>query len=158
RMVAGRNGVHGTLDLHLDEGGQGRLADITGRLALPQYTKYGRPLAPQPLEAALVGRVDDLSFAQGFTTDIDRIAGRVSLDVNVHGTGGKPQMTGGLRVLGAAANVPRAGLRLRELQLSAQGDEAGAVTIDGRLRSGRGWLMLRGKSPVRPTAKGPGLL
>ena len=157
-IVAGKDGVHGTLDFHLGEAGQGRLADITGRLALPQYTKYGRPLPPQPLQATLVGRVDDLSFAQGFTTDIDSITGRVSLDVNVRGTAGKPQMTGGLRVLGVAANVPRAGLQLRELQLSAQGDQAGAVTIDGRLRSGRGWLMLRGKSPVRQTPKDPGRL
>jgi autotransporter translocation and assembly factor TamB len=158
RIVAGKNGVHGTLDLHLGEARHGRLADITGRLALPQYTKFGRPLPPQPVEATLVGRVDDLSFAQGFTTDIDSVTGRVSLDVDVRGTAGKPQMTGGLRVLGVAANVPRAGLRLRELQLSAQGDQAGAVTIDGRLRSGRGWLMLRGKSPVRPTPKEPGRL
>jgi autotransporter translocation and assembly factor TamB len=100
------------LDLHLGEARHGRLADITGRLALPQYTKFGRPLPPQPVEATLVGRVDDLSFAQGFTTDIDSVTGRVSLDVDVRGTAGKPQMTGGLRVLGVAANVPRAGLRL----------------------------------------------
>jgi len=109
-------------------------------------------LAREAGSAATVGTVGVMRVAPGA---INVVPGEVSLDVDVRGTAGKPQMTGGLRVLGVAANVPRAGLRLRELQLSAQGDQAGAVTIDGRLRSGRGWLMLRGKSPVRPTPKEP---
>jgi translocation and assembly module TamB len=42
------------------------------------------------------------------------------------------------------------------VQLTAAGDEAGTLSVDGRLRSGPGELSVRGTSPVRPTAAKPG--
>jgi len=158
RVQAGRDGFHGSFDLRLLDSARATLATVAGRLALPRYTKVGLPLAPQPLSAKLEGRVDDLSIARGFSAELDSVAGRVRLDVDVRGTAGRPQLVGGLRVQDAGANLPRLGLRLRELQLSAEGDQAGAVKVDGRVRSGAGLLTLRGRSPVRPTVKEPGRL
>jgi autotransporter translocation and assembly factor TamB len=155
---AGPDGVQGSLDFRVRNPGGNQLARLSGRLALPRYTKLGAPLPPQPVSAKLDGTVDDLSVARAFSAEVDSLAGRVRLDASLSGTAGKPQLVGGLRLQDVAANVPRLGLRLREVQLTADGDQAGAVTIDGRLRSGRGLLTLQGRSPVRPTAKEPGRL
>jgi autotransporter translocation and assembly factor TamB len=155
---AGRDGVHGSLDLRVKDAGARQLAGLKGQLALPRYTKLGAPIPPQPVAAKLDGTVDDLSIARAFSVEIDSVAGKVTLDATLSGTAGKPEVVGGLRLQNAAANVPRLGLRLREVQLAATGDRAGRLSIDGRLRSGKGTLTLQGRSPVRPTPEDPGRL
>jgi autotransporter translocation and assembly factor TamB len=157
-LRAGREGVRGSVDLRVRDPSNRQLAALLGRLALPRYTKLGAPIPPQPVAAKLDGTVDDLSIARAFSAEIDSLAGRITLNASLSGTAGKPQLVGGLRLQGVAANVPRLGLRLRELEATANGDQAGLVSIDGRLRSGRGVLTLQGRSPVRPTPKDPGRL
>lgn len=155
---AGRDGIHGSLDLRVKDEGARQLAGLRGQLALPRYTKLGAPIPPQPVAAKLDGSVDDLSIARAFSAEIDSVAGKVTLDATLSGTAGEPQVVGGLRLQNAAVNVPRLGLRVREVQLAATGDSAGRLSIDGRLRSGKGTLTLQGRSPVRPTPEDAGRL
>jgi len=155
---AGREGIRGSLDLRVRDSTDRPLAALTGQLALPRYTKLGAPIPPQPVSAKLDGQVDDLSIARAFSAEIDSLAGRIRLSASLSGTAGQPQLVGGIRLDSAAANIPRLGLRIRELALSAKGDQAGRVSVDGRLRSGKGVLTLQGTSPVRPTPKDPGRL
>jgi autotransporter translocation and assembly factor TamB len=155
---AGREGVHGSIDLQVRDSTNRPLAALTGQIALPRYTKLGAPIPPQPVSGKLNGQVDDLSIARAFSAEVDSLTGRIRLSAGLSGTAGEPQLVGGLRLDSAAANIPRLGLRVRELGLTANGDQAGRVSVDGQLRSGNGVLTLRGTSPVRPTPEDPGRL
>jgi translocation and assembly module TamB len=145
--------VRGALDVRIESVGA-----VAGRLALPGWRRLGQPLAPEPLTATLDGRLTDLRFVEAFMPQLDSVAGSATLDARVGGTVGEPTVAGGLRVQDAAARVPLLGILLQDVQLAAQGDQAGALTIDGSMRSGPGTLALSGSTPVSPTFQQPGRL
>jgi translocation and assembly module TamB len=126
-----------------------------GTLSLPGYHKLGEPAEDQVLEAGLEGRVDDLSFVDVVTDQADSVAGRLVLDIDVHGTLAKPQVVGGLTFEDGAANLPALGLRLREMHFEAKGDPSGVIALSGGVRSGPGSLALEGTYPVEPSDERP---
>src|SRR5262249_21405937 len=134
------------------------LATLRGELALPRYTRIGRPLAPEPIQGKVTGRIDDLGFITAFTSQVDSAVGRATLDAKLDGTLGESHLTGGFELQNAAAHLPMLGILLDSVALKATGDQAGAVAVDGRMRSGRGTLTIKGSTPVQPTTAKPGRL
>ena len=157
-LATGPAGMRGELDLRLSNEAGTELGVVTGRLAVPGYRKLGAPTAPLPVQASLDGRIDDIAFARAFTPQVDSLAGRVTLDAEIGGTLGDPDLVGGLRLEDGAIRMPLLGALYRDIQLAARGDRAGALAVSGRMRSGDGELTIEGRTPVRPTVENPGRL
>ncbi|HEU4699295.1 MAG TPA: translocation/assembly module TamB domain-containing protein [Gemmatimonadales bacterium] len=155
-LRVGADGLHGTLDLGITDPRGGRIGALAGRLALPGYRRWGAALGPQPLTARFDGRVSDLSFAEALAPQVDSLAGRLTLAASLTGTVDTPRVTGGMQLQDVAARLPLYGVVVHDVQLTAQGDSAGAIRLDGRLRSGPGALAVTGASPLAPTAAAPG--
>lgn len=152
----GADGVHAQLDATLGSDGDGSLATIRGRGALPRYTRVGRPLSRQPVEATVEGRVDDFAFLPAFTDQVDSAAGHMTLDARLTGTLGESRLVGGVELGDVAMRMPLVGILLHDLQLTATGDQQGSIKVDGRMRSGGGELTIDGSTPVQPTSEEPG--
>ena len=129
---------------------------VTGRFALPGWWRLNQPMAPQSLTASLDGRIDDLAFVEAVAPQLDSLSGHLTLDARVTGTVERPSLAGGLRVVDGAARVGQLGIYVHDVQLAAQGDQAGEVSIDGRMRSGPGRLAIAGRSPLASTPERPG--
>jgi autotransporter translocation and assembly factor TamB len=155
RIEGGPNGVRGTMAVTLADSAA-VLATMRGTLAMPGYTRVGRPLAPEPIQATLNGRVDDLVVLEAFTSMVDSAKGNVTLDAKLDGTLGESHLTGGFDVRDASMWLPFLGIKLEDLQFTATGDQAGDVTVDGRAQSGGGTLSIIGSSPVQPNGENPG--
>ncbi len=151
----GREGLRGDAQLHFDERAT-QLGRVSGHVTLPQYTRIGTPMDPQPVTASLTGRVDDLSFAKAFSSQVDSLAGRLTLDAGVSGTVASPVVTGGLILENGAAHFPMLGALFHDMRLTAHTNQAGTFTLDGTVSSGPGQLAITGSTPLFPSAARPG--
>ncbi len=150
-------------------GGPGRataqitLADvgsIRADLRLPRLVG-GVPFQSQPLSGRIDVALANLGFVEGFVPDLSRPAGALEGGYALSGTVGSPRFVGEARLRDGRADIPRFGLELRAIQLTATGDGSGALAIDGSVRSGPGTLTLKGRAgmpspetPVRLAIKG----
>ncbi|MBN7797832.1 translocation/assembly module TamB domain-containing protein [Parahaliea mediterranea] len=143
----------GQLDLNIDRGGLVatlglrplETGQVRAELQLPAMSRL--PLAdPQPLTGRLELDLPDLSGLQGWVPELEAVRGRLQGDLRLGGTLGQPTLEGQLALAEAAADVPLAGLELRDLDLRLQADPspAGQLRIRGGLSSGGGRLTLAG--------------
>src|SRR5690606_29351561 len=153
---AGPDGVRGALDLAIADTMGAVLGTFGGRFALPDYRRYGQPIADAGLEATFQGEVQDLAFAEAFSPEVDSLAGSLALDVRMTGTVGDPDWAGGFRLSDGAMRLPLLGALYHDIQLAATGTEAGDIRVEGGAESGAGEVTVNGTTPVRPTADQPG--
>jgi translocation and assembly module TamB len=128
---------------------------VSGRLAIPAYTRLGTPLDSQAVQARLAGHVDDLGLIQTFTPQVDSLNGKITLDATVGGTLAAPAVTGGARLDAPVARLALLGVTYRDIAFAATGDSSGEFALHGQLRSGNGSLTLDGHSAFPPTAAHP---
>jgi autotransporter translocation and assembly factor TamB len=153
---AGPDGVRGAFDVTLASEGDSTVAHMSSRAALPRYTRIGRPLAPQPVEATIEGQVDDFAFLPAFVGMVDSAAGAMTVSARVTGTLGQSRLVGGTELEHVAVRLPRVGITLSEINLTARGDQQGEISVNGTVRSGGGEITLKGTTPVQPTSANPG--
>jgi translocation and assembly module TamB len=101
---------------------------------------------------------DDLSFLGAFAPLVDSLGGRFALDATVSGTVGAPVLRGTMRLDRGLLDIPAAGLRIADITLSAEADEAGGITVDGSARSGEGTITVEGRLAVEPSLEDPAVL
>lgn len=161
RMMAFRY-EQGVIQAQAGAGGQGvataniALVDVgslTARLNIPRLAK-GTPIQSQPLSGRIDVNLANLAFLEGFVPDLNDPAGSLVGGYELSGTVGDPRFVGQARLANAKADVPRLGIELRDLQLSAVGDGTGALAIDGSVRSGKGTLRIQGRAGP-PGRSGP---
>ncbi|TXS90737.1 hypothetical protein FV139_17300 [Parahaliea maris] len=119
-------------------------------VALPSFDRL--PLTqPQPLSGSLQATLPELSGLQAWVPQLQAVAGRFDADLLLSGTLTEPLFKGQIALADGAADVPVAGLSLRELGLRLNDDPArpGWLAIDGGLRSGPGQLTLSGALGMR---------
>ena len=146
---------------------QGQFADDRGAAELSfALGENGRADGRVTLAAAdkgdrrLGGRVTanfpDLALVAGFVPALQAVKGRLALALDLGGTLAQPSVVGDVRVSDASANVPAAGIELREFGLHVRGDGLAPLQVDGSVLSGDGRLTLSGT--VDPAADGgPGV-
>ncbi|HYN20036.1 MAG TPA: translocation/assembly module TamB domain-containing protein, partial [Thermoanaerobaculia bacterium] len=146
----------GVIQAQAGAGGQGvataqiALVDVgsmNARLNIPRLAR-GTPLQSQALSGRIDVNLTNLAFLEGFVPDVNDPAGSLVGGYQLSGTVGSPRFVGEARLSGGKADVPRLGIELRDLQLAAVGDGSGALSIDGRVRSGKGTLTVKGKAGV----------
>jgi translocation and assembly module TamB len=97
-----------------------------------------------PLSARAHADSVDLGLLEALTPAVNRVEGRLAVDVQVEGTWDKPRLAGEVAVRDGSMNVPGLGVRFGSVDGSAllQGDSV--VLHDVRITSGGGNLAVRG--------------
>ena len=131
--------------------------DVQARLVLELPGMSTLPMTPE--EQEIVGTIhaesQDLSVLAAFSPLVSAAGGRMNLDADLTGTVAEPSIQGGLGVEEAFADLPDFGLELREVNLTAQGDADGDISLEGSLNSGEGRLQVTGRTPALPSAEDP---
>lgn len=150
--TAGTDGVHGTLDLVFASAST-RLGAMHGALVLPHYTRTGTSLRGEEIHGTLTGDIPDLSFVRAFAPAVDSAAGAMHFSTTASGTVAHVDARGTLAMHHAAFRLTRFGTAVDSVELAAQGDRQGGVTLHATMRSpGGGRLAIDGTSPATPTA------
>lgn len=127
---------------------------VDARAVLPRFTR-GAPLEAQPLQGRINVDIRDLAFLAGFVPDLHKPSGRLDVDYTLAGTLGNPRVNGTARLQGGQADIPRLGIELRQIQLTATGDGSDSLNLNASLRSGPGTLTLAGRAGLVPGPDAP---
>lgn len=146
--------THATLRASLDHDGK-----LDGEVNLT-----GAPGSTQ----ALSGRVDlvlnSLAFVELLTPEVANAKGRLAANYTIGGTLVEPRLDGALTLKEFAAEIPSAGLKLHEGDVSLRAVDAGRFVLEGQLKSGEGTLVLSGsggldaRAPFKAAIKGENFL
>lgn len=99
---------------------------------------------PIGLSGVLRAEIEDLSKLAQWLPQLDQPEGKITVDTTIGGNLGQPKLQGKLKVTNGAMGLKAAGIRLREINLTAASRDGGRFDIQGRLRSGEGQLNLSG--------------
>jgi translocation and assembly module TamB len=145
---AGADGLTGRLALTFVDTGT-----VQADLRLPQYNQFGAPLQQQTLDGRIVANFRNLGLIEGFVPDLESPQGLLDADVALAGTVAAPRATGAVTLTRARVDVPKYGLELRDIELSAQGRGQEPFLLRGSLKSGGGTLSVSGQAALddRPT-------
>jgi translocation and assembly module TamB len=107
----------------------------------------------------LAGRLDfnfrDLSFVQGFVSELRGVTGTLNAGFQLAGTLGAPRLTGTARLANGRARVPEYGLDVKDITLTATGDGSPLLAIQASARSGPGNLAIAGTTGFFPSPATP---
>ncbi|HEY8329308.1 MAG TPA: translocation/assembly module TamB domain-containing protein, partial [Rhodanobacter sp.] len=123
--------------------------DAGGRID-GQVTMSG---AQQVLGGQLDLRLNNLAFVELFSSEVANVKGGVDGNFRFGGTLKQPAVTGQANVRGFAAEVPSAGLKLSEGQLTVGTTDARQFLIRGSVQSGRGSVTIDGDAGLGADAR-----
>jgi translocation and assembly module TamB len=104
--------------------------------------------AQQALGGNVSLHLKKLSVIELFTTELAEVKGALDANFNLGGTVASPAVTGQAVVGGFAAEVPSAGLKLKDGRISIDTRDAKNYLVDGTVRSGEGTLSIRGNAAL----------
>jgi len=134
--------THATLHAALDHDGK-----LDGDVTLS-----GAPGSAQ----ALSGRIDlvlnSLGFIELLTPEVANAKGRLAANYTIGGTTAAPQLNGALTLKDFGSEIPSAGLKLHDGNITVKAIDAEHFSLDGTLKSGDGTLTLAGSGGVGATA------
>ncbi|RCS31337.1 pathogenicity protein [Rhodanobacter denitrificans] len=130
------------IELHggLDDGGR-----IDGQVTLTG--------AQQALGGQLALHLNNLAFIELLSGEVANVKGAVDGNFRFAGTLRQPAVTGQAEVRGFAAEVPSAGLKLGEGQLTVSTADARQFLIRGQVKSGVGTLAIDGNAGLGASAQ-----
>ena len=134
-------GLDATLRFSAPERGR-----VTADMQLPGFTSL--PLSPQqPLAGRIRASLPDLGGLAAWFPELASSAGSLEADLQPAGTLEQPEVIGELKLTGGAADIPMAGLQLRNIELLARSnrENPGRLEITGGLDSGPGSVALSGQ-------------
>jgi translocation and assembly module TamB len=137
--------------------------DHDGRLD-GQVTLSGAPGTAQTLSGRVGLVLNSLAFVELLTPEVANTKGRLTADYAIGGTTAAPQLTGALTLKDFATEVPSAGLKLHDGDVTLRAADAEHFVLDGTLKSGDGTLTLSGggglaaSAPFKASIKGTNFL
>lgn len=145
------------VDMHIDDAGLRAQASfaapqqgsLNASLSLAQFKSL--PLAQdQPLSGQLQAALPDLSGIAAWVPALSAASGRLNAQIDLSGMLQQPQIKGELELAEASADIPAAGLKLRQIDLRAINDpnQLGQLAISGGLVSGDGRLDIVGTAKL----------
>ena len=124
----------------LDDGGR-----IDGQVAIGG--------AQQTLAGQLDLRLNNLAFVELFSSEVASVKGGIDGSFRFGGTLKQPALTGQANVHGFAAEVPSAGLKLSQGQLTVSTTDARQFLIRGSVQSGKGSVAIDGSAGLGADAR-----
>ncbi len=119
---------------------------LTGRVVVAD------PLGSPTLEGTLEGQLGPLDFLPVLVPAVAESDGRLELDLQFSGPPNRPVLAGEVNLRGLAADIPAAGLALREGRVRLAGQEDGRLQLVGNIASGAGRLGINGTLNPASTA------
>ncbi|MDR6936584.1 translocation/assembly module TamB domain-containing protein [Luteibacter sp. 3190] len=104
--------------------------------------------AQQALGGTVALHLKNLSLIELFTAELAEVKGALNANFNLGGTVAAPAITGKAVVGGFAAEVPSAGLKLKDGRISIDTSDAKNYLVDGTIRSGEGTLSIKGSAAL----------
>ncbi|SEM26869.1 translocation and assembly module TamB [Luteibacter sp. UNCMF331Sha3.1] len=104
--------------------------------------------ARQALGGNIALHLKNLSLIELFTAELAEVKGALDANFNLGGTVAAPAITGQAIVGGFAAEVPSAGLKLKDGRISIDTTDAKNYLVDGSIRSGEGTLSIKGNAAL----------
>jgi translocation and assembly module TamB len=130
------------LNADLDDGGK-----LEGHVTLGANGPNGMPLG------GTVGlHLNSLRFVDLLTTSLTATQGRVEGQFTLAGTTSNPGASGQLAVHGFATEVPEAGIKLGDGEVSVHSSDGKTFSVDGAVSSGGGKLALTGNFGIGSNA------
>ncbi len=96
-----------------------------------------------PLSGQITTKIDDLSFIQILTPEVEDLKGNVDVDLRIAGTISKPEIKGHTR-LAAEVFLPSAGIQLEDIKLDVTSPNNKTLALQAQMKSGEGQLDLNG--------------
>jgi len=146
--------THATLRAALDHDGK-----LDGDVTLS-----GAPGSAQALSGHVDLALNSLAFVELLTPEVANAKGRLAANYTIAGTTSAPQLVGALTLKEFAAELPSAGLKLHDGDISARAIDADHFVLEGTLKSGDGALTLSGtggigaNAPLKASIKGDNFL
>jgi translocation and assembly module TamB len=146
--------THATLRAALDHDGK-----LDGDVTLS-----GAPGAAQALTGHVDLALNSLAFIELLTPEVANAKGRLAANYAISGTLSAPQLAGALTLKEFAAELPSAGLKLHDGDVSVHATDADHFVLEGTLKSGDGTLTLSGSggtaanAPLKASIKGENFL
>jgi translocation and assembly module TamB len=104
--------------------------------------------AQQALGGNVSLHLKNLSVIELFTAELAEVKGALDANFNLGGTVAAPAVTGQAVVAGFAAEVPSAGLKLKDGRISIDTADAKNYLVAGTVRSGEGTLSIKGNAAL----------
>ena len=105
-----------------------------------------------PLSGNLALNINNLSFIDFLTTQVSGTKGKVEAKFALSGSTKKPGVDGQLALAGFATEVPAAGLKLHDGNITVRSRDGENFDIDGAIASDEGKLALKGNAGIAPDA------
>ncbi|MGE7138217.1 translocation/assembly module TamB domain-containing protein [Luteibacter sp. NPDC031894] len=125
---------------------------VTMRASLNDGGTVDGSVSVSGAQQALGGNVSlhlkNLSVVELFTAELAEVKGALDANFNLGGTVASPAVTGQAVVGGFAAEVPSAGLKLKDGRISIDTKDATNYLVDGTIRSGDGTLSIKGHAAL----------
>ncbi|MEP7042451.1 MAG: translocation/assembly module TamB domain-containing protein [Dokdonella sp.] len=134
--------THVTLHAALDHDGK-----LEGDITLS-----GAPGSAQALSGRVDMALNSLGFVELLTPEVANISGKLAANYAIAGTTAAPRLNGALTLKGFATEIPSAGLKLHDGDITLKATDAEHFALDGTLKSGDGTLTLSGNGGIGATA------
>jgi translocation and assembly module TamB len=127
----------------------GELGKIQGKLTFPGLDLVNLDSQRQTVQGSLQAKIQDLALVSVIAPEVQNIQGRINADFKLSGTLENPKLQGSANLLEGAADIPLAGLELRQLALQLTTPDLNRVQIRGGVHSGAGTLNLQGETRLQ---------
>jgi len=109
-------------------------------------------LEKDPARASLKGvlkmNIKELGLFKLFSPEIDELEGQMNADLKFGGTLSQPEITGQAELGVQKMSIPLLGLKLENTSIQLQGKNGSVIDINGQTQSGKGSLIMTGKSHI----------
>ncbi|MBK7209572.1 MAG: translocation/assembly module TamB domain-containing protein [Xanthomonadales bacterium] len=106
----------------------------------------------QVLDGNLALELNSLAFIELLSSEVTNPGGRLSANYAIAGTLSAPRLDGALNLDGFAAEIPAAGIKLKEGKVSLRANDAQRYVLEGSLSSGEGKLLISGEGGLAADA------
>lgn len=97
------------------------------------------------LNGNLTASLPDLRVVQGFVPDLQDFNGMLDMNMQLAGNLTEPVINGRIKLVDARANIPAAGIELKDINLTVESDKSRFLKLQAQVNSGDGSLKADGK-------------
>lgn len=130
-------GANAMLSLELDD-----IGSLHAQLEAAALSADGQ------LRGSADGHFAHLTWLDALLPQVDNLEGQVNLALVLSGTAGQPEVNGNITLEGLGAEIPLAGIALREGEIRLGLDDSGQWQLHGEVSSGEGSLLLDGSGLI----------